>query len=175
MRHSLCLTNPKSPAVCMRSFYSLKPTILRLKYDYPSPMKVLHDSPLGQRKAVEEIAYHFKREGPFDFVQFEASETPGSAGYVPWEAYLFHERVLEKESDHANIRIRCFGACCFRWRDWTNRSACWTLDWVWFHPYFRHQGNLTNAWRKFKQEHGDFLISQPPSPSMKAFLQKVER
>ena len=157
-----------------RSHFSLEPPVLRLKHDEPSPMKVSPQSPKTIRMHVEEIAYHFKREMGFSFVQFEASETPDSPGFVPWEAYLFHERVYEKDSDINNIRIRCFGACCFRWREWTDMAADWSLDWVWFHPYFRQKRHLTKAWCLFKQTYGGFHLAEPISPSMKAFLEKVQ-
>lgn len=157
-----------------RSYYSLEPPILRTKYEEPSPMKVRPESPKILRATVEEIAYHFKREMGFSFVQFETSETPGRVGFVPWEAYLFHERVYEKDSDINNIRVRCFGASCFRWREWTDIPAAWSLDWVWFHPYFRQKQHLTKAWSQFKQEYGEFHLEQPVSPAMKAFLSKIQ-
>jgi hypothetical protein len=157
-----------------RSYYSLEPPIVRLKYNEPSPMKVLPQSQKTLRMPVEEIAYHFKREMGFDFVQFEASEAPNSQGFVPWQAYLFHERVYEIDSDTDNTRIRCFGACCFRWREWSDAPAGWSLDWVWFHPYFRQKQHLSKAWQQFKQEYGEFHLAQPISPSMKAFLKKVQ-
>lgn len=156
-----------------RSYFSLVPPIIRLKYDYPSPIKVLPNSPKSLRQPVEKMAYHFKREMNYSFVQFEASEMPDTRGYVPWEAYLFHERVYEKESDTHNIRARCFGACCFRWREWEDAPAGWSLDWVWLHPYFRQRQHFTKAWRQFEQEYGSFHLATPVSPSMQAFLGKV--
>ena len=100
---------------------------------------------------------------------------PDTHGYVAWEAYLFHERVYENknENDTHNIRVRCFGACCFRWREWADAPAGWSLDWVWLHPYFRRRQHLTKAWRQFEQEYGCFHLAKPVSLLMQAFLRKI--
>ncbi|MEX3969780.1 hypothetical protein [Paraburkholderia caribensis] len=159
----------------MRDQYALSPPISRHRYlDGVSPLKVDPDAPLELRRAVETLARYFKKELGFDELQFEASETRESLGYVPYEAYIFyntaHDRLLEDQvTPH-----RIFGACCFRWREWKDQEAGWSHDWVWMHPYFRRRGHLRRAWPLFQQRYGErFHIELPLSIEMQAFANSL--
>ncbi len=48
------------------------------------------------------------------------------------------------------------------------------MQWIWFHPYFRRQGLLTEAWPKFKEEFGNFCCEPPLSDAMETFLSKIK-
>jgi hypothetical protein len=126
-----------------------------------SPVLVLPTSPKRLRVHVERFARYFLREMHFSSIQFEAAETPSSPGFVKYEAYLFHDGD------------RFFGACCFRWREWGNTPASWSLDWVWIHPFLRGRGHLKKAWAQFENKYGRFHLAQPVSCGMQIFLRKV--
>ena len=126
-----------------------------------SPETVTVESLRPIREHVERFAYYFLRERRKGSVQFEAAESSESIGYVKYEAHLF------------NDGHRYIGACCFRWREFKDAPASWSIDWVWFHPYFRSRGHLTRAWPLFTARYGDFHIARPLSHSMEAFLAKV--
>lgn len=128
-----------------------------------SPLSVLPKSSKILRQHVERFALYFLREMDTGGVQFEAAETENSPGYVPYRAYLFHDGVVY------------FGATCFRYREWEDISPCWSLDWVWLHPYFRSRKHLTQAWSEFKLELGDFVVQKPLSPAMTRFLDKIDQ
>ena len=127
----------------------------------PSPEPVTVESPRPIREYVEQFARYFLGERGKGNLQFEAAETLQSLGYVKYEAHLF------------NDGYRYIGACCFRWREWENAPASWSLDWAWFHPYFRSRGHLTRAWPSFTAGYGDFHLARPLSHAMEAFLAKV--
>ncbi len=157
----------------MADYYSLTPTLVTLQPGEPSPLLVLPESGLRLRKAVERLALHFKRELRYDFPQFEASETREKHYFVPWEAYLFHATADELWHGEGPVKSRFIGAACFRWREWTNAPHEWSLDWTWFHPYFRTRGHLSKAWPHFRQKYGEFHLAHPLSPAMQAFLERV--
>lgn len=117
------------------------------------------------RKAVETIAYYFRRELHFDFLQYEAGEGDPKARLFCWVA----------PSSYGGLENRAIGACCFRWRTGEDAlPAGWALVWVWIHPYFRNHGHLTTAWPYFKAKFGDFVVEHPLSPAMAAFLEHRE-
>jgi hypothetical protein len=125
---------------------------------------VLPGSPRTWRRAVYRMAQFFKWEGGYDFTQY---------GYDGQEddwapAFVWHRGELDGErwSDTA------FGACCFRWREWTDAPPGWALQWIWLHPYERSHGHLTAAWPFFRARFGDFLVEPPLSRAMKGFLAK---
>lgn len=127
----------------------------------PSPILVLPTSPKRLRKHVESFARYFLREMHYDGIQFEASEVPESFWFVKYEAYLFHDQS------------HFLGAGCFRWREWQNHEALWSLDWVWMHPFLRGRGHLQRAWPQFEKKYGRFHLARPVSFAMEKFLQKV--
>jgi hypothetical protein len=157
----------------MADYYSLSLPVATLPELESNPTLVLPSSPTIIRKRVELFAKYFKREMHFDFPQFEAAETPDKSWYVPYEAYLFHKSADDLWHGEGPIKHRFFGACCFRWREYTNAPAEWSLDWVWFHPYFRCRGHLQSAWPRFAEKYGHFDLAQPLSCGMEKFLQKI--
>jgi hypothetical protein len=137
---------------------------------------VTSESPKDLRKHIEFFARCFKRELHFDFIQFDASESPKSNYYTPYEAHLFHRHAMDlvRHVDE-QAKHRAIGACCFRRDRMASPGNEWSLQWVWFHPYFRHQGHLSMAWASFRERYGDFAVDPPLSLAMKAFLAKQER
>lgn len=153
-------------------YYSLEPPVSTALAECPSPLLVLPSSPRKIREFVEIFAKHFRRELHYDFVPFAATEVPTSQGYVPYEVYLFHEVASDLFDPDKPAKQRCIGACGFRWYEWTNAPACWSLQWVWFHPYFRGRGHLSNAWPSFVKKYGNFHVQPPFSAAMEKFLEK---
>lgn len=114
-------------------------------------------------KAVEQIAYYFKREGRFDFVQYTALEEMNSHNS---NAYIW---VEEDWTDSIAV-----GACGFRYLGDVGQIKDWSLEWVWMHPYRRCQGLLTNTWHAFVDKYGkDFHVAPPLSHEMEMFLKKI--
>ena len=153
-------------------YYSLEPPISTSISAHPSPLLVTPSSPRRIREFVETLGKRFRRELDFDFVPFEASETPKSQGYVPYEVYLFHEVASDLFEFDKPVKHHCIGACGFRWAEWSNAPACWSLQWAWFHPYFRGRGHLSKAWPSFIQKYGNFHVQRPVSAAMEKFLEK---
>ena len=131
--------------------------------------RVTFDSPWSHRLAVEKMARYFKRELRYDFVQFSAKLSPENKKYIPYEAYLFHEDQYNLRYEDRKTEIVCGGACCFY-----QQENNWSLNWVWFHPYFRRRGMLKKAWLQFKNEYGQFDIEEPISNQMSSFLSHVD-
>ena len=124
-------------------------------------VKVTSTSPKVQRQQVERFARYFLREMHNGHIQFCSAEKDGSQGFVPYEAYLL------------GVQDKYFGALCLRNCTLTAASSSWILDWVWLHPYFRHQGHLTQFWPTLKASHKCIGYSQPISPPMQRFLKKA--
>jgi|SRR5450755_1106942 hypothetical protein len=124
-------------------------------------VKVLPSSAEALRTHVERFARYFMREMHFNGLQFEASETQTSLGFVPYKAFLFARQG------------HYIGAGCFRYRDDQSTTCPWLFDWLWLHPYCRGQGHLTRVWPEFQNEFDQFRCAQPLSTSMKHFLAKV--
>lgn len=127
------------------------------RYRGESLLKILPNSTLRLKAEVEKFAYYFRREGHYDFVQFEATDTG------PYTAYLF-------ASDERRVWI---GACCFRTRLYADVGIpIAVLQWIWLHPYFRGRGVLRRHWQTLHKEHGDFYVEPPLSHGMRGFLLK---
>lgn len=122
----------------------------------PDLEMVIHGRAL--RRAVERCAIYFRREFRYDFVQYSADEL----GHPKDRAFLWEARSV------------VVGACSFRWVEWEDADASYTMDWVWFHPYERRQGNLSSAWLYFRRRFGRFHVEQPLSDAMEAFLARVD-
>jgi hypothetical protein len=133
--------------------------------DSEQPLAVTPKSPLKLRREVERFAIYFRREFNYDFQQFEATEKPSKPHFVPYAAYLF----ANGPNSYPRIWV---GACCFRWREYTNVKPRWAAQWIWLHPYYRGKGILSRAWDKFHKLHGNFYNEPPHSPAMEAFLRK---
>lgn len=122
--------------------------------------KVTGDSKAVLKRAVLHCAAYFRREFHYDFVQY-GMEDEGDGN----QAFLWCSDDYDR---------RGIGACCFRWREYTNHPHGWALQWIWFHPYFRRHGHLRKAWPYFRQAFGDFAVEGPISPAMEAFLAAVD-
>jgi len=135
-------------------------------------------SPLSWRKAVDEMALYFKHEMKCEFL-----------GYNPYERdpLLMDDRMLVFTNTYPDVkqptkepptgyakRLFLFGVIAMRARKerWNSRPN-WTLDWVWFHPFERRRGHLTEAWPFLLQIYPDYKISEPLSIAMQAFLKKI--
>jgi hypothetical protein len=73
-----------------------------------------------------------------------------------------------------SMSYRIFGSCLFRRQHFTEAEDCWVLEWIWFHPFFRRKGNLTKYWAYLERKFGDFLINEPESNDMVAFLDRTD-
>lgn len=128
----------------------------------PYLIPVRHDSAWNLRNATRVLARYFQKEFFYDFIQWETYDNdPNTIAFLWTRAPETIEPV--------------WGAACFRWRDRTDAPAGWSLDWVWFHPYERNKGHLKEAWPFFKTVFGDFDVSTPTSPAMKAFVANRKR
>ncbi|AVA33801.1 hypothetical protein [Cupriavidus metallidurans] len=153
--------------------YSLElPTVQELA-GTSSPMLVTVDAPEWARRAAEQLGYYFKRELRFDFAPMEAGERRGHPGFSPFEVYLFHETAYDLLEEDGPAYRRVFGACGLRHVTFANETEPrWEMQWAWFHPYFRNRGHLGKFWPELRQRYGDFLIQEPLSLGMQAFVAK---
>ena len=121
------------------------------------------NQPMSIHKAVEQLAYYFKREGRFDFVQYTANEDKNSKNS---NAYIWIDTDWEDTF--------AVGACAFRFLGDVGQIKNWSLQWAWMHPYYRCKGLLTGAWSSFVEYYGkDFDIELPLSHEMECFLKKM--
>lgn len=119
------------------------------------------DSPIYIHKLIEDYSRYFKLEGGFDFTQYTALE---DIGQKKCKAYIFVNENWEG--------VHIVGACAFRFLGDIGQSNKWSLQWVWFHPFFRNRGLLTSAWSYFKSKFFDFDVEPPISKAMEGFLKK---
>lgn len=156
----------------MSDFYSLTPPVATLTQYEQSPLLVVPKSSLLMRRRVEKLGRHFKHEMHTDFPPYEATEVPGVYGCIPYEAHLFFEPARDLWVEGKEHQVRFIGVACFRRQEWESAPACWSLDWVWFHPYFRRCAHLSGAWPKFKARYGEFHITRALCAGMESFLAK---
>ena len=125
--------------------------------------KVLSDSNLAEKQALEQFARYFKNEMHYDNVQYEADNHNENC-----VGFLFTENAMDISTDeHVSMPCRCVGGCCFR-----KVQTPWVLCWVWFHPFFRDRGLLSRHWKTFCSKFVEFAIEAPLSSSMESFLKK---
>jgi hypothetical protein len=110
-----------------------------------------------ERHVVFQLARYFRREFEYDFIQYGDDGRESDDNHV---AFLFVQPGLLYEDGHL-----AFGACCFRWRKWSDAPASWAMQWIWMHPYLRGNGVLTEAWPTFRHLFGDFLSLEISCPS----------
>lgn len=118
---------------------------------------VKNDSPMKDKKCVYKLACYFRREFNYDNVQFSEKDDDN------YEAYLFQNHRSEDE---------VYGGCCFRNRNYKDAGKMWALQWIWFHPYFRDNGNLKKHWPFFKERYGNFNVEGPLSKTMYEFCKR---
>lgn len=146
------------------------------KFSYPSKrMPILvhgetrlcdveYGDPLATRKALYQFAVYFRREFRYDFVQYSVEDDGANLDHMV--AFLFYEHDWATKNT-------AYGGCIFRYRcNWTNVDPHWALQWIWLHPYERGRGRLTNVWGYFEEKFGNFVVEEPLSSAMKAFLDK---
>lgn len=134
-----------------------------------NPIRITYKSRIQYRKAVYKIACFFRQEFGYDFVQYGLEGIEDDPSHV---AFLW---IHPETQGLPNLRIPCIGASCFRYRDQTDHPASYSMQWVWFHPYWRRKGLLSEPWRVFKQEFGEFDCEGPLSEAMTKFLENQQR
>ncbi len=158
---------------------SMSSEVEKLDITFPTGLLLVTcRSPRLHKKAVEKIAYFFKRERECDFPQYSAQDCLSKALYYQEEvetdatlrAFLWYDSTPQY-NDATGWPVT--GACCFRFRT-TLEKSMWVFDWVWVHPYKRRKGYLRNAWPLFKKMFGDFGYTPPPSAAMISFLRNQE-
>jgi hypothetical protein len=121
------------------------------------------NQPISIHKAVEQLAYYFKREGRYDFVQYctyEDKDNKKSESYI-WTDTDWDDKFI-------------VGAINFRFLGDVGQNNEWSLEWVWFHPYYRNRGLLSEAWPHFQKKYGkNFRIEPPLSKAMQRFIDKM--
>lgn len=132
------------------------------KYDTGYEIVMVSErSPLIYKKALEDIAYYFKREMKTDFSQYEANEKQNNKklrGFIWVNEFPTEWRVV--------------GGCCFRFREWDNFIPIWSFDWIWLHPYLRNKGFLKEYWNLFCFLFSPFILEYPLSKAMENFIKK---
>src|ERR1035437_756131 len=146
---------------------------------YKAPFMVIGpQSPLIWLKAIEEMAYYFKRELKFEFPTFKVDERFKPQLQRDRVLVFYKTKILDHKptprnpKDFTNV-YTFFGAIGVRWRQWEDAPASWSLPWVWLHPYERRQGHLTKAWPFLLKMFPNLSVEPPISPAMTGFLTKV--
>lgn len=119
--------------------------------------RVIRSSPKWQHDLIYERAVLFRREFHYDFVQWDSrgERKPGVVGIV------FTDSIGT-----------VLGACCFRWREYTQAPHAWAMVWIWIAPKARRTGLLTARWPALLSEFGEFHIEHPLSDAMRTFAVK---
>jgi hypothetical protein len=119
--------------------------------------------PISIHKAVEQLAYYFSREFNYDFIQYTAYQDRYNTRS---NAYIW----IDADWDDTFA----IGAANFRFLGDVGQINKWSLDWVWFHPYYRNKGLLTQSWKHFEKKYGkNFHVEPPLSRGMISFLNKI--
>lgn len=139
--------------------------------------EITWDDPTQLRRLVEECARYFRREFRYDFVPYSATEMSCPDAFThKTAAYVFtHPECcldINKSTGDLIRKLRVVGACCFRWRVWTDRPHGYAMQWIWLHPYVRNKGYLKLCWPYFLHRFGEFLVEPPLSPAMRHFVKK---
>lgn len=119
-------------------------------------LKLTDKSAITYKKALESIAWYFKREFGYDFVQYTAGVSIDRD--VP---------ILFLNSDY--IRYECIGGLHLVWHQEINS---YILHWVWLHPFIRRSGLLSALWPTLREQYGAFIVDTPLSRAMNSFLIK---
>jgi hypothetical protein len=157
---------------------SMSPEVSACNVAFPSSglVMVTSKSPRLYKRAVEQMSKFFQREMHYDFPQYSASEYSRDVYLqdvktdADLRAFLWHNNDVSNQSENEWPII---GAGCFRLKRFKD-GKIWVFDWVWIHPYERRRRNLTMAWPFFRSMFGDFGLTPPVSPSMAAFLRKIQ-
>lgn len=123
--------------------------------------------PLKYRKAVEKLAYYFRREFGYDFPPYTADS---SVGFDQRTDVVFMWIGMDFDNI-GNKKSVGYGVCAFDYET-CGADRHWFLTWAWLHPYERRKGHLSRAWPYFQERFGDFGVQYPLSESMENFLAK---
>ncbi|UNK05138.1 hypothetical protein MN210_14265 [Psychrobacter raelei] len=128
--------------------------------------EISSESDVELRDILESFARYFKEEMHYDNVQYYSNSHKSNL-----VGYLFRNSALDVVTEeHTSSPTRWFGGCLFEYE-----NDEWTLCWVWLHPFFRNRGELSTAWKEFKDKYGDFKVQKPLSAQMEKFLSKEKR
>ena len=151
------------------SAFSMEPPTFEALTSELSPLKVDRQAIDPLKAAVEFCAICLKQELRFVFTDYLVASHGAD---VNVEAYVFHEFARDLLDEFEPCVQRVIGACAFH-RLHDTRDL-WRLQWVWFHPFARHQGHLRTAWPSFEMRYGAFEILAPISPMMALFLNRTK-
>lgn len=141
------------------------PSALRLEAGSASleMWEITESSPATHKRALRNIAKYFRREEKYDFTQYCDQKYHDSS---KMRAYL-----ICNEGGH--FEYTPIGGFCLRYRDYTDTDSRWALQWIWLHPYLRHQGLLKQIWPFLVEKFGSSIFVEPPlSKTMKSFVAK---
>ena len=125
-------------------------------------------SPLSWLKAVEGMAYYFKRELKFESPAFVVNDRFDPEAQRDRVLVFYKREILERKPTPRNTKdffnaYIFLGAIGIRWKQEKNDSTSWSLPWVWIHPYERRKGHLTNAWPSLLKMFPNPLVEKPIS------------
>lgn len=125
--------------------------------------KVTQSSNQDEKDALETMARYFKSEMHFDNVQYDAKNHD-----INTTGFMFIENALDVcTHEHDQMPTRCVGGCLFR-----NINGTWVLCWIWLHPFCRNKKLLSNHWKHFCSQFGNFAIEGPLSHQMTNIVNK---
>lgn len=120
-------------------------------------------------KVTYKLAKYFKEEFNYDTVPFNENGMLNK----PFKALLFTEQALDRvKNSSMPTPYRIYGACLFSELKIADETH-WKLEWIWFHPFFRHRGKLSKHWNELEERFGNFFIGKPISNDMEQFLKKI--
>lgn len=128
---------------------------------------VNEDSPISMREAVNTLAGYFQRECKFDSNQYPiVNESPGTR-----EAWLW---AADEDNNPCATGAALFYEDKFTAPPGSGLDGqwAWVLGFVWLHPYERDKGRLSALWEGWKTRYPGFVVEQPWSRAMSAFLER---
>lgn len=142
----------------------------KIKHPFDSLICVTSQSPIKLANLVYRYASYHKIEGGYDFTQYDENgdKDPKHQAFLWMGDRAMHTAGCKGFVDGYIIA----GACCFRYREWKNAPHGFALQWVWFHPYERAKGHLSNTWSFFLNRFKGFYCEGPHSKGMIAFFKK---
>lgn len=132
---------------------------LEAKEADPEAGWVTSASPIWKHREVYQRAQQFKRELRFDFVMWGTKTVKDTDPNV--HGFLFPD---DSGTFPAETIV---GACAFR-----RREDYWAMQWMWLTPKVRRQGILARHWPMFLERFGDFVVEEPLSDVMQAFVRR---
>jgi len=131
---------------------------------------ILPDASQELKRALEIIAFCFKSEMRFDWIQYAPNEHVDDSciGFIIIQQNRARTREFDFKLDKLNIQPHyVIGGGCFR-KIFNNEMQ---LDFIWLHPYDRHRGVMQAVWKKLKIKFDKFELAKPVSSSMTRFIE----